>query len=63
MSDPYANVIVERKEIQMIVSLTNGSLVALHFDDRYYSGYCPECNEEVYARTASDVAEILEIHC
>jgi hypothetical protein len=63
MSDPYANVIVERKEIQMIVRLTNGSVVSLHWDDRYYSGNCPECDEEVYARTSSDIAEILEIHC
>jgi hypothetical protein len=47
----------------MIVSLTNGQIVPLHWDDRFYSGYCPECNEEVYARTASEIAEILEIHC
>jgi hypothetical protein len=47
----------------MIVSLTTGQIVPLHWDDRFYSGYCPECNEEVYARTSSEIAEILEIHC
>jgi hypothetical protein len=47
----------------MIVSLTTGQIVPLHWDDRFYSGNCPECNEEVYAKTASEIAEILEIHC
>lgn len=47
----------------MIVSLTTGQIVSLHWDDRFYSGYCPECNEEVYASTKSEIAEILEIHC
>lgn len=47
----------------MIVSLTNGTLVPLHFDDRFYLADCPVCGEEVWARTSSDVAEILEIHC
>jgi len=47
----------------MIVSLTTGKVVPLHWDDRFYSGNCPECNEEVYARTSSEIAEILEIHC
>ena len=32
-------------------------------DDRYYIGNCPECNEEVSARTSKEIAEILEIHC
>lgn len=47
----------------MIVSLTNGTVVPLHYDDRFYSGYCPECGEEVYARTSSEIAGILDIHC
>ncbi len=47
----------------MIVSLTNGQIVPLHWDDRFYIGNCPECNEEVSARTSSEIAEILEIHC
>lgn len=47
----------------MIVSLTTGKVVPLHWDDRFYIANCPECDEEVYARTASEIAEILEIHC
>ena len=47
----------------MIAKLTNGTLIPLHWDDRYYVANCPECGEEVSASTASDVAEILDIHC
>lgn len=47
----------------MIAKLTNGSLVSLHWDDRYYIATCPECGEEVSAKTSSDIAEILDIHC
>jgi hypothetical protein len=47
----------------MIVSLTTGQIVPLHWDDRFYIADCPECGEEVYASTASEIAEILEIHC
>ncbi len=47
----------------MIAKLTNGTLIPLHWDDRYYVANCPECNEEVSASTAKDVAEILDIHC
>jgi hypothetical protein len=47
----------------MIAKLTNGTLIPLHWDDRYYIANCPECGDEVSASTASDVAEVLEIHC
>jgi hypothetical protein len=63
MSDPYANVIVERKEIQMIVRLTNGTVVSLHWNDRYYEATCSECGEDVFAKTTIDIAELLDIHC
>jgi predicted RNA-binding Zn-ribbon protein involved in translation (DUF1610 family) len=47
----------------MVVSLTTGKVVPLHWDDRYYVGTCPECGDEVSARTTADVIDILEIHC
>lgn len=47
----------------MIATLSNGTYVPLHWDDRYYVATCPECRDEVYARTASEIAEILDIHC
>lgn len=47
----------------MIAKLTNGNLVPLHWNDRFYEGTCPECGEEVWARTVSDIEEMLEIHC
>jgi hypothetical protein len=47
----------------MVTKLTNGKYVPLHWDDRYYVATCPECGEEVSARTVADVEDILEIHC
>lgn len=47
----------------MIAKLTNGSLVPLHWNDRFYEGNCPECGEEVFASTILDIEEMLEIHC
>ncbi len=47
----------------MIAKLTNGTLIPLHWDDRFYIATCPECSEEVWAKTSSEIAEILEIHC
>ena len=46
-----------------VITTTTGKFVPLHFDDRYYVGNCPECGEEVFARTILDIEEILEIHC
>ncbi len=47
----------------MVVSLTTGKVIPLHWDDRYYLATCPECGDEVSARTSSDIIDILEIHC
>ncbi len=47
----------------MLVTLTNGKYVPLHWNDRFYEATCPECGEEVSAMTKDDIAEILEIHC
>lgn len=47
----------------MIAKLTNGTLVPLHWNDRFYEATCPECGEEVFARQILDIEEILEIHC
>ncbi len=47
----------------MLVTLTNGKYVPLHWNDRFYEATCPECGDEVYAKTANDVIDILEIHC
>lgn len=47
----------------MIAKLTNGNLVPLHWNDQFYEANCPECGEEVWAKTQTDIAEILEIHC
>jgi hypothetical protein len=47
----------------MIAKLTNGTLVPLHWDDQNYVADCPECGEEVWAKTSKDIAEILDIHC
>jgi len=63
MSDPTAKVKLTKKGIQMIVSLTNGQVIPLHWDDRFYLANCPECGEEVWAKTQTDIADILEIHC
>jgi hypothetical protein len=64
MSDPPFILKVDKKKgKQMIAKLTNGTLIPLHWDDRYYVANCPECGDEVSASTASDVAEILDIHC
>jgi hypothetical protein len=63
MSDPSAKIKLTKKGKQMIAKLTNGNLVPLHWDDRFYIADCPECGEEVWAKTQNDIAEILEIHC
>lgn len=47
----------------MIVSLTTGKIVPLHWNDRFYEATCPECGEDVWASTKNDLAEILDIHC
>jgi hypothetical protein len=44
-------------------TLTNGTFVPVHYNDRFYEANCPECNEEVSALTHSDIVEILDIHC
>jgi hypothetical protein len=64
MSVPYANVIVDRKKgNRMIVSLENQKIVPLHWDDRFYIADCPECGDEVFARTSKEIKEILDDHC
>lgn len=47
----------------MIVSLENQKIVPLHWDDRFYIADCPECGDEVSARTSKEIKEILDDHC
>lgn len=47
----------------MTVTLTTGKIVPLHWNDRFYEATCPECGEEVWGETKTDIADILEIHC
>jgi hypothetical protein len=47
----------------MIVSLTNGTIVPMHWNDRFYEADCPECGEEVWASTNSEMRDVLDIHC
>jgi hypothetical protein len=44
-------------------TLTNGTFVPVHYNDRFYEATCPECGEEIMASSHSDVIEILDIHC
>lgn len=47
----------------MIVSLTNGTVVPLHWDDRFYVANCPKCEAEVYSKAVIEVKVILDSHC
>lgn len=46
-----------------MIVLTNGKYVPLHWNDRFYEATCPECGEDVWAKTQTEIAESLEIHC
>jgi hypothetical protein len=38
----------------MIVTLGTGHVVPLHWNDRYYVGDCPKCDQEIWERTAKE---------
>ena len=55
--------ITTKRKVSIMPTLTNGTFVPVHYNDRFYEANCPECNEEVSALTHSDIVEILDIHC
>ena len=46
-----------------LVSTTSGTLVPIHWNDRFYEATCPECGEDVYADNQSEMSEALDRHC
>ena len=46
-----------------IVSLTNGVIVPLHWNDRFYEApECVECGEEIWTKTVAEMVEAIEDH-
>lgn len=47
----------------MMVTLDNGVIIPLHWNDRFYeSPECVECGQEIWTRTILEMKEALEAH-
>lgn len=47
----------------MIATLSNGVMVPLHWNDRFYeSPECVECGQEIWTKTVQEMVEALEQH-
>lgn len=38
----------------MTITLGNGMIVPLHWNDRFYEGDCPVCKAEIWEKTPTD---------
>lgn len=47
----------------MSIVTTSGQVVNAHYNDRFFEAQCPECNEEVWGETLTELAEVLDCHC
>jgi len=45
-----------------IVTLTNGVVIPLHWNDRYYIADCVECGTELATRTTAEMKTEIENH-